>query len=66
MIAKRLLTILAATLVGTSVIACADNAEDHVEEAQEEAQSGDFEEANEEMEEAREDLQQGDTTELVN
>ena len=66
MFAKRLLMILAAGLVSTSAVACADNAEDHSEEAGEEARSGDLEEAGEETEETREDLQQGDTTELLN
>ena len=66
MLAKRLMGILFALTLTGGVAACADNAEDHLEEATEEAAEGDLEEAGEETEEAREDLQQGDTTELLN
>lgn len=66
MLSKRLLSMLFALALTGGVAACADNAEDHLEEATEEAQEGDMEEAREEAAEAREDLQQGDTTELLN
>jgi hypothetical protein len=46
--------------------ACNDNAEDHNNEAAEEARSGDTEEAAEEKSEARQDSAQGDNTEGLN
>lgn len=66
MFGRRLLgMMMALTLVGGAA-ACADNAEDHLEEAAEETREGDVEDAAEERQEAQQDLQQGDTTELVN
>ncbi|HEY0023020.1 MAG TPA: hypothetical protein VGB24_08920 [Longimicrobium sp.] len=46
--------------------ACNDNAEDHNNEAAEEARSGDTEEAAEEKAEARQDSAQGDHTDGLN
>ncbi len=60
----RVMLVLACAIVPAA--ACSDNAEDHGEEAQEEAQSGDAEEAREEAGEAERDLEEGDTTELRN
>ena len=66
MFGKRLLVALSVMMIGGTAVACADNAEDHLEEAADEAQEGDTEDAAEEMQEAQQDLQQGDTTELIN
>jgi hypothetical protein len=64
---KRLaFLMLALAFAVVPVAACNDNAEDHSEEAGEEAASGDTEEAREETREMNEDLEQGDTTELAN
>lgn len=60
----RVMLVLACAIVPAA--ACNDNAEDHAEEAREEAQSGDAEEAREEAGETERDLEQGDTTELRN
>ena len=63
---RRLLMVL--TLAGFAALpaACADNAEDNIQEAQEEAAEGDMEDAAEEMEEAERNLAEGDTTEGPN
>ena len=66
MIAKRMVAVLTALVLGGAAVACDDNAEDHLDEAHEEAAEGDMENAGESMEDAREDLGQGDTTELLN
>lgn len=66
MYSRRLMAIFAALALGGAVVACDDNAEDHMEEAREEMSEGDLEDASESMEDAREDLEQGDTTELLN
>lgn len=62
---KAPITLFSALMIA-SAAGCADNAEDHMEEAQEEMREGDMDDAREEMGEAREDLEQGDTTELLN
>ena len=66
MIGKKIAAVLTALVIGAAGVACDDNAEDHLDEAREEAAEGDMENAGESMEDAREDLQQGDTTELLN
>jgi hypothetical protein len=63
---KRILALLLALGLTTGAAACNDNAEDHNNEAAEEARSGDTEEAAEENAEARQDSAQGDNTEGVN
>lgn len=63
---RRLLMILTMATLAAAPVACADNAEDNLEEAQDEAAEGDMEDAAEELEEADRNLQQGDTTELLN
>lgn len=63
---KRLAMLMALSLVTFPLAACNDNAVDNAEEAQEEAASGDMEEANEEAAEMNRNLEQGDTTEALN
>ena len=63
---KRFWALLLAGLMAGGTAACNDNAEDHNDEAVEEARSGDTEEAAEENAEARQDSAQGDNTEGVN
>ena len=63
---KRLLGLALAFSLAVAPAACADNAEDNIEEAQDEAAEGDLEDATEELEEADRNLQQGDTTEGLN
>ena len=63
---KRFWALLLGALLATGTAACNDNAEDHNNEAAEEARSGDTEEAAEESAEARQDSAQGDNTEGVN
>jgi len=66
MIGKKLAALLTAAVLAGGVVACDDNAEDHLDEAAEEQAEGDYENAAESSEDAQEDLQQGDTTELLN
>jgi hypothetical protein len=63
---KRLFALMLGLGLATGVAACNDNAEDHTNEAAEEARSGDTEEAAEEQAEARQDSAQGDMTEGPN
>lgn len=63
---KRFWALLLGALLVTGTAACNDNAEDHNDEAAEEARSGDMEEAAEERSEAVQDSAQGDNTEGVN
>ena len=63
---KRLGYLLALGIMVAPLAACNDNAEDHEEEAREEAASGDESQAKEETREMNDDLEQGDTTELRN
>lgn len=63
---KRFWALLLAGLLAGGTAACNDNAEDHTNEAAEEARSGDTEEAAEESAEARTDSAQGDLTEGPN
>lgn len=63
---KRFWALMLGALLVTGTAACNDNAEDHNNEAAEEARSGDTEEAAEEQDEARQDSAQGDNTEGVN
>jgi hypothetical protein len=63
---KRFWTLLLSAVLAGGATACNDNAEDHTQEAAEEARSGDTEEAAEESAEARRDSAQGDLTEGPN
>ena len=63
---KRFFALLLGAMLVTGAAACNDNAEDHNNEAAEEARSGDMEEAAEEKAEAQRDSGQGDNTEGVN
>jgi len=63
---KRLFALMLGLVLATGASACNDNAEDHNNEAAEEARSGDTEEAAEEKAEARQDSAQGDNTEGLN
>jgi ribosomal protein L12E/L44/L45/RPP1/RPP2 len=63
---KRFWILLMAAVMATGAAACNDNAEDHTNEAAEEARSGDTEEAAEESAEAKQDSAQGDLTEGPN
>ena len=63
---KRLFALMLGLVLTTGMAACNDNAEDHNNEAAEEARSGDTEEAAEEKAEARQDSAQGDHTEGPN
>ena len=63
---KRFFALMLGLGLATGFAACNDNAEDHNNEAAEEARSGDTEEAAEEKAEAQRDSAQGDNTEGVN
>lgn len=63
---KRFFALLLGAMLVTGAAACNDNAEDHNNEAAEEARSGDMEEAAEEKAEAQRDSAQGDHTEGLN
>lgn len=63
---KRFFALLLGLMLAAGASACNDNAEDHNNEAAEEARSGDTEEAAEEKAEARQDSAQGDNTEGIN
>lgn len=63
---KRLFALMLGLVLTTGMAACNDNAEDHNNEAAEEARSGDMEEAAEEKAEAKQDSAQGDNTEGLN